>query len=417
MHVAKHYLIALIAALLLGGYLFFYPKEVSKIEHVGVPATSTQPAISSGDTTNKSATTTPVAPIAKKPAASTVSPKQPTTSPSVPSGTMYKEFVRPTGFLNTYTLNLPDRNTFFLKDFVGKRVIVLNFWTSSSPNALRMFPYLTSWHSTYKDKGLLVVSIHVPRFSYERTQDVVSNAAFAWGVVFPIVLDNNYETWNAYKNTTWPTTYLIDINGRIAATYIGEGSYEQMEAKIQQLLLARSEKLGLPKDIYAPFVTPKNALPVELGQAKSPEAYFGAARNTSLANGSALKEGIQNFEMPSGDPLLHKLYLGASWNITKEFARSLVAGAEVRYRYEGKYVHTVLGGSGATKVRILRDGLPLPEYAAGKDVRYEKGESVVYVSGGTRVYEIVADKEGYGAHTLELIFENPGIEVYILSFS
>lgn len=422
-NISKHYLIAFIAALFLGGYFFFYPNRISYFDRTNQLATSTEHEVEIETTTEKMGDV--VAPVSSSDMAKQQGTKSTTAAhapqPSAPKGglpsSVYKEFVRPTGFLNTYTLNLPDRNTFELKDFVGKQVILLNFWTSSSPNALRMFPYLASWYNTYKEKGLLVVSVHVPRFSYERTQDIVSKTAFAWNVVFPIVLDNNYETWNAYKNTTWPTTYLIDINGRIAATYIGEGSYAPIEAKIQQLLLARSEKLGLSKDVYAAFATPKDAIPVELERTKSPEVYFGAARNTALANGSALKEGIQDFEIPSGDLLPHKFYLSGSWNITKESGRNLIVGAKVRERYEGKYVHAVMGGSGSLKIRILRDGAPLPQHAAGKDIRYEKGESVLYVSGSTRIYEIVADENGYDTHTIELIFENSGIEVYTLAFS
>ena len=35
------------------------------------------------------------------------------------------------------------------------------------------------------------------------------------GVRYPVALDNQYGTWNAYGNQYWPAEYLIDKHGHI----------------------------------------------------------------------------------------------------------------------------------------------------------------------------------------------------------
>ena len=56
------------------------------------------------------------------------------------------------------------------------------------------------------------------------------------GIEYSIAQDNDGETWRAYNNRYWPTMYLIDKNGNIRYTHIGEGAYEETERKIRRLL-------------------------------------------------------------------------------------------------------------------------------------------------------------------------------------
>ena len=55
-------------------------------------------------------------------------------------------------------------------------------------------------------------------------------------MLYPIVIDNEYGTWGAYKNTVWPVRYLIDMNGRIVYSHVGDGAFEATEAKIAELV-------------------------------------------------------------------------------------------------------------------------------------------------------------------------------------
>ncbi|MDE2001843.1 MAG: redoxin domain-containing protein, partial [Patescibacteria group bacterium] len=92
----------------------------------------------------------------------------------------------PDGFINA--------NPFSLKDLVGNKVILLDFWAYSCINCQRTIPYLNAWYRKYKDEGLEIVGIHTPEFDFEKQYDNVAAAVKKFGIQYPVVLDNDYST-------------------------------------------------------------------------------------------------------------------------------------------------------------------------------------------------------------------------------
>lgn len=95
---------------------------------------------------------------------------------------------------------------------------------------------MREWHLEYKDDGLVVIGNHYPEFSYEADLDNLKQALIDLDVPYPVAVDNDRETWAAYKNRYWPTLYLIDKNGHIRYVHIGEGAYAETEQAIRTLL-------------------------------------------------------------------------------------------------------------------------------------------------------------------------------------
>jgi thiol-disulfide isomerase/thioredoxin len=151
----------------------------------------------------------------------------------------YVEFVNPSGFVNTSGKEIA------MSDYVGRDIILVEVMTYSCINCQRTFPFMNSWYEKYKDKGLTVIGLHTPEFSYEKKKQNVEDAMKQFGIEFPVVLDNNYETWNAYGNRFWPRRYLIDFEGNIVFDHIGEGKYKETEEKILELLAERKRILGV----------------------------------------------------------------------------------------------------------------------------------------------------------------------------
>jgi hypothetical protein len=83
---------------------------------------------------------------------------------------------------------------------------------------------------------LVVIGNHYPEFSYEEDLDNLIEALSELDISYPVAQDNEGKTWRAYKNRYWPTLYLIDKQGNIRFTHIGEGRYQETEAAIQALL-------------------------------------------------------------------------------------------------------------------------------------------------------------------------------------
>ena len=126
-------------------------------------------------------------------------------------------------------------NPLTIAELKGK-VILVNFWTYSCINCIRTQPYLNKWYEKYKKDGFEILGIHAPEFAFEKITKNVQSEVKTANILYPVALDNNFDTWNAYNNQYWPAKYLIDREGKVRLTHFGEGSYSETEAAIQTLL-------------------------------------------------------------------------------------------------------------------------------------------------------------------------------------
>ncbi len=147
--------------------------------------------------------------------------------------TRAKEIVAPTGFINTEGTSLGEN--------LGEKVVLLEFWTYSCFNCQNVQPYLNEWHEEYEDDGLLIIGVHRPEFKFEKDPASVERAVGEAGIEYPVVLDNDSATWDAYDNRYWPARYLIDADGFVRYQHFGEGAYEENEEEIWELLAERDD--------------------------------------------------------------------------------------------------------------------------------------------------------------------------------
>jgi thiol-disulfide isomerase/thioredoxin len=140
---------------------------------------------------------------------------------------MAHELVQPRGFLNG--------PPFTLASLKGK-VVLVDFWTFDCINCQHTIPYLRAWYEHYHHAGFEIVGVHTPELGEERDPHNVAAAVRRLDVRWPVVLDPDFATWNAYGNQYWPAQYLIDKHGRLAAIHIGEGAYTDLDAAIRALL-------------------------------------------------------------------------------------------------------------------------------------------------------------------------------------
>jgi thiol-disulfide isomerase/thioredoxin len=105
-------------------------------------------------------------------------------------------------------------------------------------------PYIDDWNQKYSNKGLVIVNVHSPEFTFEKNYANVKDAVQRFEITYPVILDSDHGTWNAYANNYWPRYYLIDTQGYIRYDHIGEGSYDQIEKAIQSLVAERAALMG-----------------------------------------------------------------------------------------------------------------------------------------------------------------------------
>lgn len=301
------------------------------------------------------------------------------------------EIVSPQGFLNTGGKQIT------LGEFVGKKVVLIDFWTYSCINCQRTLPYLNAWYEKYKDQGLEIVSIHTPEFAFEKLEKNVQDAVDEANIKYPVVLDNNFSTWNAFDNNYWPRKYLVDIDGFIIYDHIGEGAYEETERAIQRALKERSERLKVKTVVSETITDPKNKINVQSVMVKSPEVYFGASRNDLLANGKQRLIGKQNISLPENFQL-NQLYLNGEWNINEEYSEGGVSTSIVFF-YSAKDVYMVLSGERGTEIDVYIDD----KFSKSMSVNEEK---LYTIFGGSN----------YGERKLEVKVKKGNLRAFTFTF-
>jgi cytochrome c biogenesis protein CcdA/thiol-disulfide isomerase/thioredoxin len=122
-----------------------------------------------------------------------------------------------------------------IKELRGK-VVLIDFWTYSCINCLRTLSHVRGWASAYEKDGLVVVGVHTPELPFEKVEANVRRQVRDLGVKYPVVVDNDYAIWNAYRNHYWPAAYIVDATGHVRFHHFGEGRYEEQDAVVDQLL-------------------------------------------------------------------------------------------------------------------------------------------------------------------------------------
>src|SRR3989344_483305 len=297
----------------------------------------------------------------------------------------------PDGFINTNNLPIT------ISEFKGKKVVLLDIWTYSCINCQRTIPYLNQWYKEYEDEGLVIIGLHTPEFSFEKVQENVEKAVKDFGIKYPVVLDNDFSTWQAYKNQYWPRKYLIDIDGYIIYDHAGEGKYIETEKEIQKALQERSYKLGNADTMPLDISNPANKIEVLFSGIGSPEIYFGSTRNERLSNGNAGISGTQNLTIPD-EIKINNLYLGGPWSITAEYAENF-GGGSVVFKYKAKNVYMVASSKTEAEVEVFIDG---------------KLDRTIFIK-SEMLYKIIQGID-YEEHTLMLKIKKGGMQVFTFTF-
>ncbi len=127
------------------------------------------------------------------------------------------------------------------------KVIAYDFWTFNCINCIHTLPHVVDLSNKYLGKDVLVIGIHSPETFVEKDPNNVRDAVHRYNIQYPVVTDNEFQTWNAFGNHYWPHIYIVDAQGKIRYDHIGEGGYEEIDKTIENLLLEKEKQK--PKEL------------------------------------------------------------------------------------------------------------------------------------------------------------------------
>jgi thiol-disulfide isomerase/thioredoxin len=279
------------------------------------------------------------------------------------------------------------------------KVVLVDFWTFSCVNCVRTFPHLQHLKDTYGNRGLVIVGVHSPEFDFEKQPANVAAAVKRLSVTWPVALDPQMNTWNAYGNQYWPAEYLIDQSGRVAYLHDGEGDYDITESAIAALL-----GTGGPSPTPAP--------PTPDVSSQTPELYAGSARGQQLGDG----EGYASVGRPTNYPGsttpsdTDRIVVGGTWADHSQYLVSTAPG-HVLLNFSARDLYLVAGpdSSSPVHVTVSVDGGAVAAAQLGPDLT-ASGLDVA----GQQLFHLLTG-EGGNRHVIDLAVP-AGFRLYTFTF-
>jgi thiol-disulfide isomerase/thioredoxin len=337
------------------------------------------------------------------------------------------EFAQITGYINTL-----HNSPITLSSLKGK-VILVDFWTYSCINCIRTIPYLNDWDQKYADNGLVIIGVHSPEFEFEKNYDNVKSAVQRLGITYPVILDSNHGTWNAYGNQYWPRHYLIDAQGYIRDNHIGEGGYEQTEKTIQSLLAERAAHMGLKQISFStkstPVIKPQSMQFVDLNQSTTPEIYVGYDKaRAPIGNPEGFKpDQTVSYSIPSDMSFKPStVYLQGSWKNNPDNMELQSDTGRIALIYYAKSVNIVAGGKGEGIVindnderRVVGENgqvvLTANANMSNKSLGQDLSQNGSFTIDRQRLYNL-SMHEDYDAHFIIIDVKGKGFQLYTFTF-
>jgi thiol-disulfide isomerase/thioredoxin len=270
------------------------------------------------------------------------------------------------------------------------KVVLVQFGTYTCINWLRTLPYMRAWVQKYGHR-IIVIGVHTPEFEFEHHVDNVRRAMQQMRIEYPIVIDNDYAIWRAFRNQYWPALYLIDGGGRIRHRHFGEGEYEQSELAMHRLVSDAAIASG-----FVSVTGTGVEAPADWSNLRSAETYLGARWTES-------------------SPLQRKNWpFAGAWTIGRQAARLGRPLGRITQRFHARDLHLVMGPSrSGTRIpfRVSLDGHP-PAAARGLDID-DTGAGVVVEQ---RMYQLIRQPGRIVNRQFAIEFLDAGVEAYAFTF-
>ncbi len=316
------------------------------------------------------------------------------------------------------------------------KIILIDFWTYSCINCIRTLPFILEWQEKYGPLGLHTIGVHTPEFDFEKDAENVRAAVERLGIAYPVALDNDAETWDAFGVSAWPAKYLVDVDGIIRYAEVGEGGYVAMEQTIRHWLgQAGVDVSSVPFEPEDYHLDPEIDRAGRVGDkelARTREIYAGYRKNLPFHRFppprpwvlyeefyEGLDEDVYFEDVPEHEN--QRLYIQGLWHVGPESLTHARAtdGFEdyLAIKFNAKTVNAVLGHDGGApyRVRITLDGVPLSQDDADTDVRFDDmGNSYLTVD-EARMYRLIRTTE-YEQHELQISSNSDRFELFTFTF-
>lgn len=117
-----------------------------------------------------------------------------------------------------------------LTDYLGS-VVLVNNWATWCPPCKAEMPTLVAYHNEHNANGFSVIAVEAGE-----PLDVVTPFVKSFEMSFPVWLDPDGASLNAFRNGTLPNSYVIDRTGTVRYAWTGEINKAMLEKYVTPLI-------------------------------------------------------------------------------------------------------------------------------------------------------------------------------------
>jgi peroxiredoxin len=135
-----------------------------------------------------------------------------------------------------FSLQSTEGRTIHLSDYLGKSVVLVDFWSTTCDPCMAEMPYLVDLYKANKDKGFVVLAVSLD--GPESLGDV-NRVVHDKEMIFPVLLDQETTVVARYNpKREMPFAVLIDRNGAIVEKKAGytPGDEKVLAAEVEKAL-------------------------------------------------------------------------------------------------------------------------------------------------------------------------------------
>lgn len=128
-----------------------------------------------------------------------------------------------------FTLQTLDGEQVKLSDFRGQAVFV-NFWATWCPPCRAEMPDM---QKLYDDKDIEILAVNMT--DSEKSEEGVASFVADMQLSFPVLMDTEGDISDAYNVKAYPTSYMIDAEGKISHIAYGAMNYNVMVQEFEKM--------------------------------------------------------------------------------------------------------------------------------------------------------------------------------------
>ncbi len=139
-----------------------------------------------------------------------------------------------------FSLKDLDENTVRLEDYLGKKAVLLAFWSFFCGPCREEIPLLDELTKKYSAQGLemLAVNLDGPKLK-KAVQKYVTDGNYGFRVLWEEMDGANYKTADAYGVAGTPSVVLVGKNGKVSWTHVGREEGPKIEAEFKKAVAAK----------------------------------------------------------------------------------------------------------------------------------------------------------------------------------